>query len=91
VFSRASRAIVVACQVFQDRPVGCLGVGLGVALAYVPAARIPAAAADGGSSRHRFRHLIGARMERLDGEPIACQRHQPFVEVAALQHLGDQR
>ncbi len=74
-------------QVLQDGPVGCLGVGLHVALAHVPAAGIPAAAA----YRCRVRQRICARVERLDGEPVAGRGHQALLEVGALQDLADQR
>jgi hypothetical protein len=74
-------------EVLQNRPVGGLRVALGVALAHVPAAGIPAAAAHGGCPRHR----LGARVERLDGQAVAGRGDQTLAEIGALQHLLDQR
>ena len=76
-----------APQVLQDGLVGRLGVGLGVALAHVPAAGIPAAAADGDGSGNRPIDSVGAGVERLDGEAVARSGHQALVEVGALQDL----
>ena len=72
-----------AGQVIQDGGVGGLGVGLGVALADVPAAGEVRRARGGRGSFDR----VGARVERLHGDAVGRARDEALVEVGALEHL----